>query len=425
MTQTNPTALARAPQPAPIATFNRASRDAKDIAAMLEQAASQCHLVSPATNIGALPEGCAVVTSAILVDVGAETYGVGGGDDDDGGGKGGKRGLGKTALDRIALAAGVSWDPHQSRRLDDARDPRYCAWLAVGTFKGFDGREVTIQASKEVDLREGSPQLEALWSRYKAKLSRWERDGKKGWKPKPPDAQIREQRLHIVSMAETKARLRAIRALGIRTSYTPEELRKPFVVAKIAFTGETTDPQLRREFARMQAASFLDARRALYGDVAPPRLALPPPTSAPPVGSVVDADDDVVDAEPVETPAPHTTQAPSEPAPAHTPRPAGNSTPGDAPNDSPSREAPPVRTGWTIPGGREKGVDIGEASTKTLEWWANAIEENLANGRTKPQFVEKDEQLAAAMRAELARRSGDRPVEPHDEEPPPDDDIPF
>jgi hypothetical protein len=40
--------------------------------------------------------------------------------------------------------------------------------LAVGTVRHFDGSEKTIQGTKEVDLRDGSPQVEALWSRYRS-----------------------------------------------------------------------------------------------------------------------------------------------------------------------------------------------------------------------------------------------------------------
>jgi hypothetical protein len=93
-------------------------------------------------------------------------------------------------------------------------------------------------------------------------------------------------------MAETKSRLRAVRSLEVRTSYSPEELRKPFVVARCMWTGQTDDDELRRTFAIMQAERFMGARAALYGG-GPSRHALPPAPRpivipAPPVGTVVD-----------------------------------------------------------------------------------------------------------------------------------------
>src|SRR6185295_13684583 len=154
-----------------------------------------------------------------------------------------------------------------------------------------------IVGEKEMDLREGSAQVQALWDRYKAKKAAFER---KGWKtPNEPTGQIREMRLHILGHAETKAQLRAIRSLGIKTSYTVEELRKPFVVARLMWTGQTDDPQLRGIFAEKIADSMLSGRRALFGqggESFAPNRSGPAPlklAGAPPVGSVaLDEDDD-------------------------------------------------------------------------------------------------------------------------------------
>lgn len=54
-----------------------------------------------------------------------------------------------------------------------------------------------------MDLRDGSPQIEALYARAQG--------GRKD-----PTNQIREMRLHIMAHAESKARLRAIRSIGVR-----------------------------------------------------------------------------------------------------------------------------------------------------------------------------------------------------------------
>lgn len=425
---TTTTALARAPQVAPLATYNAASSDVAAITAALERASREAHLVSPATSVGALPEGCSVAMSTVLVDVARETYNVaGGGDDDGGGGKGGKLGLGKTALDRIAAAAGVSWDPDRSRRLDDGKDPRYCAWLAVGTVRTFDGALITFQGSKDVDLREGSPQVEALCARYRTKLEKWERSGKQGWPPKEPHAQLREQRMHLVSMAETKARLRAIRSLGVRTAYAPEELRKPFVVARMAFTGQTSDPELRRTFAVMQAQAFLGARSALYGGSAPALPAAPAPAAlpAPPVGQTIEPEDgELFDDEPA--PAATTMPPGRDTAPAANvgQDPLAGRSPIGATPDGPPAAPPTERSGFAIPGGRSKGTPIEDADDRDLTYWAGRIDDDLAQGRGKPQFADRDRALVAAIRAEQGRRCGGGSGE-SSERGTGDDDIPF
>jgi hypothetical protein len=378
---------------APAPLMQQTARDAARITEALEAAASQCHLVSPATSCGTLPEGCAVALSTVRVDV-AETYPIAGGDGDSAGSA--KVGLSKTALDRIASAAGVSWDPERSHRLDDGRDPRYCAFLAVGTLRHFDGREVVIQGTKEMDLREGSAQVEALMERYRAKLKRWEASGKRGYPPRDPSAQIREMRLHILGHAETKARLRAIRALGIRTSYSTQELAKPFVVARLMFTGETADPELRREFARMQATALLAGARALYGDAAMARDSVPQfrPAPAPALGRGQVDDDDEGAPSPAAQPAPE-----PQPAPAAAPAQATPPQPTEAAHDETQRAA----SGFLMPGGPYKGKPLEEADDRALTYWTGRLEEALTNGTAR--HPAEDRELLEAMRGEQARRS--------------------
>ena len=225
-------------------------------------ALENAHLISPATSVGAMAPGFGVALSVVTVDPKADTYPVGNG----------KHGLSKTVLQKIGAALGVSWDPHASGRLDDRRHPHYCAWRAVGTYKSFDGTELQLVAEKEMDLRAGSPQLV----------------GK-------TDRQIAEMRLHLQSHCETKAQLRALRSAGIKTSYTVDELGKPFVAARLYWTGETSDPALKREFARMNAEAFLNAKRSLYSS-RPETTARPQSLgmlAAPPVGTnKLDPDDE-------------------------------------------------------------------------------------------------------------------------------------
>jgi hypothetical protein len=274
-------AITRTPQqPAQgLAVFSRTEREPGTITAMLKRAELEYHLISPASSCGALPEGFAVSFSSVLVNVGADTYETK---------NGGKRGLHRHVLDRIASAAAVSWDSHRSRRIDDGRDPRYVMFCAVGHYRHFDGTEVEISGTKEMDLREGSAQIA----------------GKS-------EKEIAMQRSHILAHAETKARLRAIAAMGIKRAYTADELKKPFVVARVMFTGQTSDPDLRREFAMMQARSFTASKAAMYGTPVP-RLSLPPRSPAPPVSGSVYEDDESAPALPEAEAAASDAPAPAE-----------------------------------------------------------------------------------------------------------------
>lgn len=365
------------------------TNNASMLAQRLAIAAQHGHLVSPATAAADIPEGCSVVISQVMLDVKNETYDVGG-----------KRGLAKVALERIAAAAGISWDPAASGRLDDASDPYYCAWRAVGTVRHFDGTEVTIEGSKEMDLRPGSAQLEALQDRYVSKHAAWTRH-KKGYEPKDPTGQIREMRLHIMAHAESKARLRAIRSIGVRGAYDEAELSKPFVVARLMFTGRSEDPETQRAFSLMTAQAMLGGRRTLYGNAPAAPAALPAPRAMralpaaaksvgsppPPVGqSAWDEDDDLPESY---------QQAPSQQEPRQA-TPAAQRR-----QDSGGAEEGQL-SGFTVPGGSEKGTPIEHASDSTLQYWAGRIAKALDAGESRS--ADRDQRLVDAMRAEMEAR---------------------
>lgn len=233
-----------------LATSTGIYREASDIARVFERAQEIGHFVSPATVAPTPPEGCAIVVSGVLVDIQSETYPIPGGS---------KRGLSKVILDKIAGSAGISWGGPREGRTDDGSDPHYCAYRAVATFRDLAGQIRVIEADKELDLRDGSAMAKAM---------------------KP--GELQNQRAQILSMAQSKARNRAVRALGLRTSYEPAELAKPFLVARVQFTGQTEDPELRRRFAEMNAASMMMGTQALYGPAPASALRLesPPPVDA-------------------------------------------------------------------------------------------------------------------------------------------------
>ncbi len=258
--------------------------DPKEVSEQLQYAAQHLHLVSPATSVGHLPPGCAITLAAVKIDPDTETYPVEGG-----------LALKKEGLDRIAAGVGITWDPVLSRRLDDGSDPHYCHFRAVGHYRAFDGQRQTITGSKEMDLRKGSAMAASMNS---AK-------------------QLQGVRVHILSHGETKARLRAIRSIGIRQSYSKDELAKPFIMARVMFTGQSEDPAIQRELTTAVASSFLDGKTSLYGDDTPTSPAVeveieghaPPPTgdhANPAIEEPEDADFEEIESNGPPPPPPHT-----------------------------------------------------------------------------------------------------------------------
>lgn len=369
MTDPTSTAIARIAETKRVLSMTTgAFRESTEIASMFERAQDMGHFVSPATIAPRPPEGCAIVVSGVLVDqeevaellkprqgyvpfsVYKETYAIPGG---------AKVGLGKVVLDRIAAAAGISWGGPREGRLDDSSDPHYCHYRAVGTFRDLGGQIRVVEADKEIDLRDGSALAEDMIANAKKK--------EKG----DPMAQVRQSRLNILSLAQSKARNRVVRALGLRTSYEPKDLLKPFLVARLQFTGQTDDPDLRRRFAEMNAASMMMGTQALYGPAPAQalRLAAPPPVTE----SKVDPED-----RGDEGPPPGAQDAPASSRPAR-----------------PETSSMPIYQGKGLP-----KKPIAETSDEVLNKYASYIDGCLQIG--KPPVDLTKEQAEHALEACLA-----------------------
>jgi len=247
--------------------------DPAAVTAKLTELAASYHLVSPASSVDGMPPGCGVQLSFVTVNhdekVG-EVYAVGGG----------KLGLSAVTLSKIGAAAGISWDPDKSGRLDDGSNPHYCHYRAVGKTRNFDGTVRVLTGEVEIDAREGSPQIDEIQQKAAAREADRTYNGKRDGGA----SQILELRKFLLRHAERKAKSRAIADLGVKRSYTKAELAKPFAVANLMFTGQTDDPELKRAFAHKIADSFLGASAALYGTPSPqPRRELVARSAPPPL----------------------------------------------------------------------------------------------------------------------------------------------
>lgn len=182
-------------------------------------------------------------------------------------------GIGKNALDRIAAAAGVRWNPHLCGRVDNGQDPNLVEYQAVGTVLQLDGTERMITAVKRIDLRADTSLPVEKWGSDAQEIARV---AAKAEPPREPWPQILQQRQHILSLAESKAKNRAIRSLGVRTAYEPGELSKGFAIMRLQFTGRSADPDVEREVSMMIARRALGASAMLYGPPSESHAALPP-----------------------------------------------------------------------------------------------------------------------------------------------------
>src|SRR5690606_27092471 len=65
---------------------------------------------------------------------------------------------------------------------------------------------------------------------------------------------------------------------------------------------------------------------------------------------------------------------------------------------------------FSIPGGRDKGVPLEQADTRSIEYWVKRISSDLEQNPGK-KYADRDKEWLAAAKAELARRkSGGQPA---------------
>lgn len=178
--------------------------------------------------------------------------------------------LAKPALEKIAHAAGIIFDPNTTRRVDDQRNPRRVEFQATGALKKPDGTWITDTKTKEIDL-------DALEAETRQNLEKQAQDGnlhvgsgkdKRKLAFGTPECKaeierrVRDKMIQVqkfkVALADTGAHNRVIRALlALKPSFSKRDFEKPFVVPHLTLNTEfaLADPEMRRELIRQASGS--------------------------------------------------------------------------------------------------------------------------------------------------------------------------
>lgn len=200
--------------------------------------------------------------------------------------KGGGFSISSLGWKKIGDAIGIQWDPRESRRTDDGRDPRRVCYRMVGKVRGMDGLERTIIGDKEIDLDVIEQETTDSYRQKAQDLLAHPVDGPKfraqcptaqdvgAWVAEKTRAEVLQFRKHMLARAQSGAIARATKNIGIRETYTAAELQRPFVFPKLVFCPDENDPQT-RQFLLEQATG---AAHQLYSGQSPiaPLTALPP-----------------------------------------------------------------------------------------------------------------------------------------------------
>lgn len=151
--------------------------------------------------------------------------------------------MAKPALMRIASAAGIQF---KTSRVDDRSNRNAVEYECVSAVKNSSGAVVVQAYRKAIDLRDV----------HDASLAKRIADNKKAEPNKRKtdeqieadvEAEMVQFRLHMAARCETGAILRAVRGqLGIKSQWSKAELAKPFILLRVDFQPDASDPDVKR-----------------------------------------------------------------------------------------------------------------------------------------------------------------------------------
>jgi hypothetical protein len=217
--------------------------------------AQVANVTFPATAIDNIPPMHKPSPALVMVDMAEkskDTYFI----------TGEQRGLSKHVLMKMLTAAGCSW---QTRKLTPESDMDHIRYQAVVSRRLPDGLYQQGEGSK-------SWHWEKCREEFIRKALAKPKNGESEEQAEARGLNGARQYLDFADeQTETKALLRAARAiLNLQTSYTPEQLAKPFLFLRIVLDPDMSDPEVKAAYIN----ASLGATKALY---APPADFTPRP----------------------------------------------------------------------------------------------------------------------------------------------------
>lgn len=168
--------------------------------------------------------------------------------------------LTRVAYDRFAQRACIQWVWRECMRIAPLNNPRYCAYRAVGKVMDLSGRWRVQVAEKAIDMDIVEQELRDNY-RGKAKDFMEGTDDKSrdfqrtfpherdrvNWVEEKVRIDALQIQKHMLARAQTGAMNRVVqKLLSLKSSYTKEELSKPFVFAALTFQPDPNHPMDRR-----------------------------------------------------------------------------------------------------------------------------------------------------------------------------------
>lgn len=182
----------------------------------------------------------------------------------------------KQGLMKLAVCAGIMWDMSQTKRTDNRQSRDYVSYSAVGAVRKADGTLIPFPAEYDMDFEVIEEKLRDQYGK-KGRSANKSGDELQGYIDYCVKRDILYKREHKLKICEAGAMNRVIRSLlGLKSGYTKQELKKPFVVARIVFRPDYSDPQIRN----LMIQKSIESLTSVYGGGEQPMLT--PPCTIPP-----------------------------------------------------------------------------------------------------------------------------------------------
>lgn len=188
--------------------------------------------------------------------------------------------LSKTAILKLATAAGIVWNWNETRVLSVSKD--YVLYQAVGAMRKPSGEWIPLKATKEIDLDviEAETYESNLETAKRLPTNKLDHLTPEQWAEARTRKNMIQWRKNKLMRAETGAMLRVVRALlSVKHQYSAAELKKPFAVPTVDFAPDYSDPEVRRAMAEAGIRATAD----LFGQSTMQQIQAPQQQIGPPI----------------------------------------------------------------------------------------------------------------------------------------------
>jgi hypothetical protein len=151
-----------------------------------------------------------------------------------------EQGRGKYALTQVGLAKLAGAGNMTFRVIEQHTTADYVRITVEGSYTNASGECLTDQKTSEIYLDDIEEEI------MERPATKWEAQASPEELREKRKKEFRQFRKFKLQRCETSAKNRVIRSLlGIRNVYSPEELKKPFVLATVTYSPDFSDPDIK------------------------------------------------------------------------------------------------------------------------------------------------------------------------------------